>query len=153
MKVDINKYCKILSVELQFLVLKELRRVTNNEARLDYLIKCKVHKILPRFLTKFKFPKIAAYRPEKVMKFQFKTLEEEISRLQSKSAMDEKMFVTTRDRFRELCSKIGNDADVFGECMESIKSKKQMNLNSLILCTRGLISNCNFLCIKLFLAS
>ena len=110
-------------VKLQFLVLKELRRVTNNEARLDYLIKCKVHKILPRFLTKFKFPKIAAYRPEKVMKFQFKTLEEEISRLQSKSAMDEKMFVTTRDRFRELCSKIGNDADVFGECMESIKSK------------------------------
>ena len=33
------------------------------------------------------------------------------------------MFVTTKDRFRELCSKIGNDADVFGECMESIKSK------------------------------
>ena len=47
-------------VKTQFLVLKELRRVTNNEARLDYLMKCKVHNILPRFLTKFKFPKIAA---------------------------------------------------------------------------------------------
>ena len=31
-------------VKTQFLVLKELRRVTNNEARLDYLVKCKVHK-------------------------------------------------------------------------------------------------------------
>ena len=79
-------------VKTQFLVLKELRRVTNNEARLDYLMKCKVHKILPRFLTKFKFPKIAAYRPEKVMKFQFKTLDEEINRLHSKSATDEKVL-------------------------------------------------------------
>ena len=122
-------------VKTQFWVMKGLRRKVNNDLRLEFLMACKVNHILPRFLSKLKFPKIEAYRPEKVLKFQFKTLEEEITRLKTKIIKDEDKFENTKKTFYELCKILTNKGesgtirsedtnnDVFELCMALIISK------------------------------
>ena len=90
--------------------------------RVKFLESCFRSKLIPRFLQKFKFPRIEAYNLEKVERFQREILKDEIKKAKEDLVVKERRALTTCDL---LWKAIPPDID---------KVEVEMRLNSKVSC-------------------
>ena len=83
-----NEFKRIDLVRKQFDYVSKKIKAAKAVLRLKFLETCYASKLIPRFLQKFKFPRIEAYELEKIERFQRQILKDEL--VKAKTAVEQK---------------------------------------------------------------